>query len=702
MPEDLLTLSTQVMPSQRQLSWHTNELSGFIHFGLNTFLDKESSDGKEDGSVFNPSELNVVQWVTVFKEAGFKKIILTAKHHDGFCLWPSKWTEYNIAASPFLDGEGDLIKMLAEACAEQKVKLGLSVSPWDRHEETYGSDAYNVFFRNQLKELLSNYGLISEVWLDGANGEGPEGKQQNYDWNSYFELIRKLQPNTIISVSGPDVRWVGTETGFGRETEWSVIPIHNSSSLKNQLSDQNPFLAIDLNPMDQNLGGQKNLQGATHLIWYPSIVSASIRPGWFYHKNQNDQVRVSEELLDIYFNSVGRNSGLIINVPPNQKGLISNKDIDQLNSFKSAYDQIFNTNFISESAITASSANLPSELANLTDKNLTTYWEPDLHDDTPTLTATFSEERTINIIELQENIATGQKVENFKIEYWNDEEWIRLGQGTTIGYKRLIRTETITTEHLRIIFMKSRALPQISEFGVYKNLPEVTFHPKGIAFTDNVRVKLQPDDTIAQIYYTLDGTTPSAQSEQYIEPIYLNETTEIKALSILPNGVAGIANEQLYNKAKFKVLLENAPDIRYTAGGSLILTDGIFGGTQRDNNRWLGFLKDDLIAILDLQDKTTTKNITLNFLKNPSEKIHLPKEILYYGTNNLKRWTRLGRSKVRQDLNTDLFTHSITQQFKNAKYRYIKVIAKNIGVVAKNQIGEGEEAWLFIDEISIE
>ena len=227
--EEIIRKAAQVVPSPRQLRWQQLELTAFFHFGINTFTNSEWGTGKEDPHVFNPTQLDARQWVRVAKEAGIKQVILTAKHHDGFCLWPSKFTKHSVESSPWKNGKGDVVREVADACKEFGLGFGIYLSPWDRNAPMYGTDAYNDFFINQLTELLTNYGLIDEVWFDGANGEGPNGKKQVYDFDRWYKHIRELQPAAVIAVMGPDVRWVGTESGYGRETEWSVVPVDNLS-----------------------------------------------------------------------------------------------------------------------------------------------------------------------------------------------------------------------------------------------------------------------------------------------------------------------------------------------------------------------------------------------------------------------------------------------------------------------------------------
>ena len=306
---DIIRKAAHIVPSPRQLRWQELELTAFFHFGINTFPDREWGDGKEDLSLFNPTRLDARQWVRVAKEAGFRQVILTAKHHDGFCLWPSKYTDHTIANTPYKNGHGDIVKEFADACHEYGMGMGLYLSPWDRNSPVYGDSAkYNALFLNWLTELLTQYGRVDEVWFDGANGEGPNGKKQVYAFEAWYHLIRQLQPQAVIAIMGPDVRWVGTETGEGRWTEWSVLPDQTFAPLGNL--------------MDSDLGGRERLMKAKGLIWYPAETDVSIRPGWFYHAREDSAVRSPAGLMDLYFSSVGRNSVLLLNIPPDREGLI--------------------------------------------------------------------------------------------------------------------------------------------------------------------------------------------------------------------------------------------------------------------------------------------------------------------------------------------------------------------------------------------
>jgi alpha-L-fucosidase len=429
-----------VKPTPQQLAWQEAELSMFLHFGMNTFTDREWGDGKEDPRLFNPTELDARQWVQVAKEAGFKYMILTAKHHDGFCLWPSRHTEHSVKNSPWRGGKGDVVREFAEACQEAGMRMGIYLSPWDRHEPSYGdSPAYNRFFRDQLTELLTDYGEIAEVWFDGACGEGPNGRRQEYDWQGYYEIIRKHQPNALIAICGPDIRWVGNEEGVARETEWSV-------------QDPHPIF-------------HKGIKGK---VWWPAECDVSIRPGWFWHKSQDDKVKSLEHLVDIYYKSVGRNAVLLLNVPPNDRGLIPEPDIERLREFRKILDETFRENLAEGRPAAATSTRPDLSALNAVDGDPNTYWAPDRGISSASLEVDLGEPITFNVSLIQEYIALGQRVEEYHIEAWDGRCWRRIAQGTTIGHKKLDRFPDITAVKVRLTIVRSRVSPLIRTFGLYR------------------------------------------------------------------------------------------------------------------------------------------------------------------------------------------------------------------------------------------
>jgi len=427
-PADILRKAAHVVPSPRQLRWQELELTAFFHFGINTFTDREWGDGKEDLSVFNPTQLDARQWVRVAKAAGIRQVILTAKHHDGFCLWPSKYTDHTIAHTPYKNGHGDIIKEFADACHAYGMGLGFYLSPWDRNSPAYGDSAkYNTLFLHWLTELLTQYGRVDEVWFDGANGEGPNGKKQVYAFETWFHLIRRLQPQAVIAIMGPDVRWVGTETGQGRLTEWSVLPVETSAPPGNR--------------MDQDLGSREQLMKAKGLTWYPAETDVSIRPGWFYHAKEDSLVRSPSGLMDLYFTSVGRNSVLLLNIPPNRQGLISDADIRSLRGWRGLMEATFGVDLA----------------AGVTVKR-----------DTMMIELTLKGEKTFDMLSLQEDIRVGQRVEQFVFEVQDHGNWVQVASGTTIGYKRLLRFPPVTARRVRLRVLSSRLDPVIGRVGLYK------------------------------------------------------------------------------------------------------------------------------------------------------------------------------------------------------------------------------------------
>lgn len=462
---DIIRKAANVRPSQKQLDWQKYELTAFLHYGVNTFTGKEWGTGKEDPGIFNPSSQNVEQWVKIMKDAGFKMAILTAKHHDGFCLWPSAYTEYSIKNSPYKDGQGDIMKEFTDACKKYGMKAGVYLSPWDMNNPDYGdSPVYNEFFRKQLTELLTNYGQIDEVWFDGANGEGPNGKKQEYDFPSYYSLINKLQPQAVIAIMGPDVRWVGTETGYGRTTEWSVVPTNGTTLDKVAAESQAQVsFAPKRDLRGEDLGGRSVISTAEGLVWYPAETDVSIRKGWFFH--ENEKPKSVEKLLDIYVSSVGRNGVLLLNVPPDTRGLIHESDSTVLSEFGKQIRSIFSNNLAKDATVIAEGKNAKA----LLDDDFDTYWTTNSEkDSTATIELTLKESVTFNILQLQENIALGQRVESFVFDYWDGNDWKTVSDGTTIGYKRILRFEPMTASKVRLRITSSRLNPNLSSLGLFK------------------------------------------------------------------------------------------------------------------------------------------------------------------------------------------------------------------------------------------
>ncbi|MBG6234770.1 alpha-L-fucosidase [Pedobacter sp. CAN_A7] len=462
----IIAKAATITPSAKQLRWQQLELTAFFHFGMNTYTHKEWGTGKEDPQLFNPDKLDADQWVRVAKESGFKQVILTAKHHDGFCLWPTKTTAHSVKSSPWKNGNGDVVAEVAAACKKYDIGFGVYLSPWDMNSPLYGTEAYNDLFITQLTELLTQYGQIDEVWFDGANGEGPNGKKQEYDFSRWYTHIQKLQPQAVIAVMGPDVRWVGTETGYGRETEWSVLPADNldqgavsSGSQKDMNIKPTGFLK------GQDIGSRDKLKGAKGLVWYPAETDVSIRPGWFYHKKEDSLVKTPEKLLDIYYSSVGRNGVLLLNIPPDKHGLIAESDIKSLTDWTTRRTKTFEKNLAKGATILTKNGKNPKALL---DQNYKTSWTTKEKDSTAIIEFTLPEAETFDVLSLQENISIGQRIEKFVFEYWDGKVWKMAAEGTTVGYKRLIRFEPVKAAKVRIRIEQSRLNPTLSEFGLYK------------------------------------------------------------------------------------------------------------------------------------------------------------------------------------------------------------------------------------------
>jgi alpha-L-fucosidase len=467
--EDIAWKAARIAPSANQLAWQEMEFIAFAHFGINTFTDREWGEGTEDPALFNPTELDARQWVRAFKAAGMRMVIVTAKHHDGFCLWPSRTTEHSVKRSPWREGKGDVVQEVAEACREAGLKLGIYLSPWDRHEPTYGdSPAYNEHFRSQLRELLTGYGEIAEVWFDGACGEGPNGRRQEYDWPSYYRVVRECQPGAVIFGMGPDIRWVGTETGYGRETEWSVVPVHikeGASLAPHSLDDF--FIPGDMTAED--LGSRERIAGARALAWYPAETDVSIRPGWFYHAKEDGQVKSPQKLIDIYFGSVGRNGVLLLNVPPDRRGLIHENDIRSLVGMRRILDRTFQTNLASGARVETSSEADGHPGKSVLDSEKGTFWTTPEDSEAAVLEFRLPEARTFDVAMLEEEIRAGQRVEEFSLEAWDGNFWRPFARGTTIGYRRLLRFPGVTAEKVRLTIARSRTRPTLASFGLFKS-----------------------------------------------------------------------------------------------------------------------------------------------------------------------------------------------------------------------------------------
>lgn len=468
---DFVKYAASIVPSERQLKWQEMEFYAFFHFGINTFTNSEWGNGNEDPELFNPEKLDCRQWAKVCQLSGMKGLILTAKHHDGFCLWPSAYTDHCVRSSKWKDGKGDVVAECAKACKEFGIKFGIYVSPWDRHEPTYGSgEAYNRFFKNQLRELLTAYGELFCVWFDGACGEGPNGKKQEYDWEGYYELIRELQPNATINICGPDVRWCGNEAGVCRKNEWSVVPYWHSNSELIAAASQTDVTKPPkkINPTALDLGSRKAIKNCNKLIWYPAEVDTSIRKGWFYHPEEDYSVKPLSKLMEIYYNSVGANANFLLNIPPTPEGKIADKDLETLLAMGAQLEIDFNENLADGSIIT--------DNRHLDEKHTgqmalseypDSYWHSGDDPEGAELILDLGDEYDIDKIVLGENIKTGQQIEKFKLYAQVNGKWKKLASETTIGYKRICRFNEIRVRYFKLVIEKARCFATISKFEAY-------------------------------------------------------------------------------------------------------------------------------------------------------------------------------------------------------------------------------------------
>jgi alpha-L-fucosidase len=460
------------LPSERQLEWHKMKYYAFVHFSPNTFTDKEWGYGDESPEIFNPTALDCRQWARVAKEAGMEGIVITAKHHDGFCLWPSEYTEHSVKNSPWKDGKGDVIRELREACDEFGLKMGIYLSPWDRNHAAYATDEYLQYFRNQLRELLTNYGELYEVWFDGANGgDGYYGGAREtrridnttyYDWPSTWRIVRELQPMAVMfSDGGPDIRWIGNERGYAAETNWCTV------------RDGLFYPGIP--------GVNRQLQSGHEdgELWLPAEVNTSIRPGWFYHKDQDDKVKSVNQLVDNWYHSVGMNGNFLLNLPPDQRGLIHENDVKALQGLRRYLDEAFATNLVSGAGATASnvrgnSSEYDAVLA--IDDDAGSFWATDDDIREASLTINFRQKTTLNAVLLQEYIALGQRVKSFSIEAGSGGDLREVASGTTIGNRRIVKFDTVGADQLRINF-QTKACPLISNIEAYA-VPELEEVPE--------------------------------------------------------------------------------------------------------------------------------------------------------------------------------------------------------------------------------
>ncbi len=652
------------VPTENQMRWQEMEYYAFVHFSLNTYTDQSWGYGNEDISLFNPEELDCRQWARICREAGMKGIIITAKHHSGFCLWPSETTEYSVKNAPWKEGKGDVVRELADACREYGLKLGIYVSPWDRNHPDYGKPAYIACFRNQIRELLTNYGPIFEIWFDGANGGtgyyggADENRQIDrttyYDWQPAYKMIRELQPGIVIWNDGgdrADLRWVGTEGGRVGETNWSLL---------NATGDV-PFEMLHY--------GVENGDS-----WVPAEVNTSIRPEWFYHPGEDAKVKTLPQLMDIYYHSVGRNAALLLNFPIMPNGRIHPADEKAALDLAQAVKEAFAVNLAANARAEASEIRGkagkfgPNKAI---DNNTETYWTTDDSICTASLTIDFGKPTSFNRFMAREYIRLGQRVRSFVVEALEDGDWREIAKGTTIGYKRILRFPVTKSAKLRFRITGSKACPVISEIGIY-HAPQILTPPSLIRNQDG-EVIIIPADAESEVYYTVDGSEPSPGANQYAAPILAGGKLEVKAMAYDPTSgkSSAITHEKFDLPRKNWKIMETEDERAYA------ILDGNPATAWRQNkNEW------PVDLVIDLG---TEWNLT-GFRYHPGMGLWGPgivTEYRFFVSDDLKNWKMVSGGEFSNIKNNPLW-HTI--MFEEEKARYVRFRAlKN----AENTIGAG-------------
>lgn len=441
------------LPTRTQMNWHDLEFYIFVHFGPNTFTDREWGHGDEPEDIFNPTALDCKQWARIARDAGAKGIIITAKHHDGFCLWPSDYSKHTVRESKWKDGKGDVLKDLSAACKEYGLLFGIYISPWDRNHPDYGTPEYNNVYVKTMREAVRKYGPIFEMWWDGANGEGPNGRKQVYDFPRFERSIRKAAPQAVVfSDIGPDIRWVGNEGGFAGETNWNLL-------------DTAGFLRGAGGPPQDTLN-RGNVNGRN---WIPAECDVSIRPGWFYHAEEDNKVKSGEQLMSLFLKSVGRGGNLLLNVPPDRRGLFNEKDSASLMAFKDIREAFFRTNLALRAKVNVSvprTGYLPNLL---TDGFRFSHWAPSDNTKNVSIELEMPAPQTFNTIMLEEYIELGQRISGFTVEVWDGEKYKEITKGTTVGKKRILQFPTQTASKIRVNITDSKAAPVLGEIRLFNS-----------------------------------------------------------------------------------------------------------------------------------------------------------------------------------------------------------------------------------------
>jgi len=562
------------VPTENQMRWQEMEYYAFVHFSLNSYTDQSWGYGNEDIKLFNPNELDCRQWARICKEAGMKGVILVAKHHCGFCFWPTETTEYSVKKAPWKGGKGDVLREMADACKEYGLKLGIYVSPWDRNSPVYGKPEYIDIFRKQIKEVLSNYGEIFEIWFDGANGGSGyyDGANETrtidrttyYDWKNTYKMIRQLQPNIVIWNDGGDrgdLRWVGTEEGFVGETNWSLL---------------NDKGEVPWNMLHYGL--------ETGNSWVPAEVNTSIRPEWFYHPSEDTKVKTVPKLMETYYNSIGHNGSLLLNFPIMPNGLIHPNDEKAALGFAKALKESFAINLAETSKAEASNVRGNATefgAAMAIDNSRDTYWATDDNVTKASLTIDLGKPIIFNRFLVKEYIRLGQRVKAFTVEALMDGNWKELAKATTIGYKRILRFPGVKATKVRFNITDSKACPLISNIGIY-NAP-VFLNAPTISRNQSGEISITTNDIGPIFFYTLDGSEPTTKSNIYTGPFPADGKVEVKAIASDPaSGKSSPVGREKFDISKKDWKIIGINDVKSSA-----ILDGNIATVwhQRDNKK---------------------------------------------------------------------------------------------------------------------
>ena len=649
------------VPTENQMRWQQMEYYAFIHFSTNTFTDQEWGYGEaDDAKLFNPTNLDCDQWARVCKEAGMKGIIVIAKHHSGFCLWPTETTDYSVKNSPWKGGTGDIIGDLAKSCKKYGLKLGIYISPWDRNSAAYGlrdpdgsSPYVKNIFRKQIEECLTKYGDIFEIWFDGANGgDGYYGGARStrkidrttyYDWKNTYKLIRNLQPKIVIwndNGDRADLRWVGTEGGSVGETNWSLL---------NAAGDV-PFEMLHY--------GVENGDS-----WVPGEVNTSIRPGWFYHEYEDSRVKTLPQLLDTYYHSFGRNGTLLLNFPIDRRGLIHETDQKAALGLAKAVKEAFAVNLAERKAATAS--NIRGKASQYgadkaLDNNTETYWATDDDLNTASLTIDFGKPTTFNRFLVQEYVRLGQRVKTFKVEAMINAEWKELAKQTTIGYKRILVLPTVTASQLRFTVMDAKGSPLISNIAVY-NAPQILSAP-GISRSQSGEITIRATDKESEIYYTTDGSVPTKSSQKYSAAFPKEGKVQIQAVAFDPaSGKSSPVSQEAFDISRkdWRIVGTNDPKV-----------NAVIDGNPRSD--WF-HPKDQRLPSEIVIDLGKTENLS-GFRYLPSQRSHdgiITQYDFSISTDN-KNWEVVDKGEFSNIKNNPLWQ---IKKFTPAKARYIRLKA---------------------------